>query len=314
MRHFRPILVERPVLSTPQGLQGGTTVPVRTFSDADVPRAFPEFTVQTPNIGEGMDKVAFRATFESEDLALKILHEAVSDDAEEFDEDTATERFHREILGMATANCPHIIRVVHEPQLRVIGTSKHVWYTEPYLSGGTLFDRLKAGPLAADEAHYLAQCLFKAVDAMWNSESKFVHRDIKPKNIGFLADGTPVLIDLGIALFTEMSNITSTSIVGPGTNTYAAPEQFEIRRLANLDFRTDLFQIGIVLVESITGKHPFKASSNYFESLKAFDPTTLDSVELTPGLKRVIPRLLEAHQGRRFRKVEKALEELEKSD
>jgi serine/threonine protein kinase len=279
------------------------------FDDNDVPPAFPLLAVHTPRLGKGLDKVAYRATVGGDDLALKILHTPVDDDVEDFDQATATERFNREILGMQLTNCPHIVKVLDSPQIREIKGKKYVWYTEPFLAGGTLHDRLRTGPLPPAEVHELAHCLFEAVEAMW--AQKFVHRDIKPKNIAFRGDGTPVLIDLGIALFTDMASITSTSLVGPGTDVYAAPEQFDIKRLANIDFRTDLFQIGIVLVECLTGQHPFKGSANYYLSLTNFDPRSLDSVPMTDGLQRVIPRLLSSHQGRRFRLPEKALRTLE---
>lgn len=281
------------------------------FTGSDVQAAFPEMTVALPHVGKGGDKVAFQATRGAESVALKILLEPVDDDAEDFDQALATERFRREMLGMATTECPHIIRALDEPQLRVIAQSNHVWYTEPYLEGGTLYGLLKQGNLTPAAAHDLARCLFLAVDAMWGSVHRFVHRDIKPKNIGYLADGTPVLIDLGIALFTEMSKITSSSLVSPGTRGYAAPEQYDIKRLARIDFRTDLFQIGIVLVEALTGTHPFEGSPDYWTSLNNFDPTTLDSVQMTEGLRRTIPRLLASHASRRFRTVEMALKSLD---
>lgn len=288
------------------------------FADGDVPPAFPEFAVHLPRVGKGGDKVVYRIDHGGADLALKILMDPVDDDAEEFEQaipdegaPAGAERFRRELQGMATTDCPHIIKAVHEPQLRVIGRGNHVWYSEPYLAGGTLFDRMKSGPLPPDEVHDLARCLFMAVEAMWGGTSPFVHRDIKPKNIGYTADGTVVLIDLGVALFTQMTSITSSSVVGPGTNIYAAPEQFDIRRLATIDFRTDLFQIGIVLVECLTGKHPFKSSTDYYRALTGFDPGTLTGVAMSDGLRRTIPRLLASHQGRRFRKPEMALKTLD---
>lgn len=216
---------------------------LRTFPDSAVPTAFPEFDVELPNVGEGMDKVAFKVTLQETPLALKILHEPVPEDAEYYDDQAhATERFRREQIGMAATDCVHIVRVINEPQIRKIDDRNFIWYSEPFLTGGTLHERLRHGPLQADEVHRLGESLLLAIQAMWNSDAKFVHRDIKPKNIGYMSDGTPVLIDLGIALFTEMVNITTTSLAGPGTTHYAAPEQFVPRRYATIDFRTDLFQ------------------------------------------------------------------------
>ena len=283
-----------------------------TFNDDDVQAAFPEFSVAVPWVGRGGDKVTYQASRRGENLALKILLEPVDDDAEDFDQALATERFQREMLGMATTQCPHIIRAIDEPQLRRIAQTNHVWYTEPFLEGGTLHSLLRKGRLTPAAAHDLARSLLFAVDAMWGSDHKFVHRDIKPKNIGYLADGTPVLIDLGIALFTEMSGITSSSLISPGSKGYGAPEQYEIRRTSTIDFRTDLFQIGIVLVEAIMGTHPFNGSPDYWQSLNNFDPSTLDSFRhdrrASPNN---FPRLLASRQNRRFRTVALALESLD---
>lgn len=285
------------------------------FSGSDVQTAFPEMSVTLPWVGKGGDKVAFQAAREAESLALKILIDPVPDeDTDDPAQQQATERFRREMLGMAMTQCPHVIRAVDEPQLRRIAETNHIWYTEPFLEGGTLYSILKTGRLTPEAAHDLARCLFIAVDAMWGSTPQFVHRDIKPKNIGYLANGTPVLIDLGIALFTELSGITSSSIVGPGSRGYGAPEMYEIKRTATIDFRTDLFQIGIVLVEALTGTHPFIGSPDYWHSLNNFDPATLDGFEMTDGLRRTIPRLLAAHPSRRFRTVDMALNSLDGTD
>src|SRR4051812_32588162 len=114
------------------------------FTESDVQQAFSEMTIDLPYVGKGGDKVAFRATRDGETLALKILLEPVEDeDAEDYDQEQATERFRRELIGMAATDCPHIIKVVDEPQLRTVGDKKYVWYTEPYLANGTLQSRLK---------------------------------------------------------------------------------------------------------------------------------------------------------------------------
>jgi serine/threonine protein kinase len=158
--------------------------------------------------------------------------------------------------------------------------------------------------------HTLARSLLLAVDAMWN-EGRFVHRDIKPENIGYLADGTVVLLDLGIALFSDLSPLTESQMSGPGSQRYAAPEQFSIRRLADIDFRTDLFQIGIVLVEALSGQHPFfELGTDYYKRLTTFSADSLSTVDMTDGLRTVIPRLLAASPSGRYRKVDLALSAL----
>lgn len=281
------------------------------ITDLDVVGAFPEFLVDVPRAGSGADKVVFRAKCEERLLALKILSTPVADDAEEFDPGLVTERFRREMLGMSDVVCEHIIRIADQPQLRLISGRKHVWYTEPFLSGGTLHSRLKAGPLQVDEVHALGLALLTAVDVMWN-QGRFVHRDIKPLNIGYSSDGVPVLLDLGVALFADLAEITHSSLSSPGTALYAAPEQFEPRRSSNIDFRTDLFQVGIVLYESATGHHPFVGAADYYRALTNFDPAALDSCGLPPSLERLLSRLLAPHQSRRYRSPEAALTALTK--
>ena len=219
------------------------------FNDGDVVAAFPEFTVHVPSLGGGQKRV-YRAADGSIDVALKVaLHPTSAADDEV---EIGTQRFHREIAAMKATSCPHVVTLLRGPETRSVGGADRFWYTEPFLEGGTLRARLKNGPLSVDDVCNLAQALLTAVDAMWN-EGHFVHRDINPANIGYLADGTIVLIDLGVALFTELSPLTESHINSPGTAKYAAPEQFEMRRLATIDFRTDLFQIGIVLVEALVG-------------------------------------------------------------
>lgn len=189
-------------------------MPAVPFSDADVTAAFPEFVVTTPRLGVGQQKVAYRVESGSDVVALKITiaESSAADDEVEI----AAERFRRELAGMETTSCPHVVSLLSGPEQRTVGGGVRTWYTEPLMAGGTLRARLASGPLNGDEAFILARSLLAAVQAMWN-DGKFVHRDIKPENIGYLADGTIVLLDLGVALFTEMSPVTESQLTGPST-------------------------------------------------------------------------------------------------
>lgn len=280
------------------------------FTDEEVVSAFPEMLIEIPRLGVGAQKAVFRANDRDVDVALKIMLWSASRE----DEDVSSvvrERFDRELSGMAAAECPHVIRLLRGPEIRHIGSQHHFWYTEPFLHGGTLDDRIAEHPLSANEVEHIALCLLHAIDSMWN-DGRLVHRDIKPANIGFTADGTVVLLDLGIALFADMSPLTESSMSGPGTARYAAPEQFIPRRLASIDFRTDLFQLGIVLVEALTGSHPFfELGTDYMERLTSFNLEQLTGVQLTEGLRRLIPRLLAAEPSGRFRRVDMAIAILE---
>lgn len=287
----------------------GGSVTAVPFSDSDVIDAFPEFTVHTPQLGLGLQKIAYKVTEDNIDVALKImLRESGIDDDEA---EQASERFRREMSGMAATSCPNVVSLIRGPERRSIGDGIRFWYTEPFMARGTLRDRLCQRALSGSETFELAKALLTAVDAMWN-EGHFVHRDIKPENIGYMADGTIVLLDLGIALFTDLSPITESQMTGPGSQMYAAPEQFTIRRLATIDFRTDLFQVGIVLVEALTGAHPFfQPGTDYWSRLTNFDPSALDGIDMPDGLRAVIPRLLAHRPNGRYRKVELAIRALD---
>lgn len=277
-----------------------------SFTDSDVVRAFTELAVEVPNLGVGQQKVAYKASDGAVTVALKVLlHEESEDDEDELV--LAAERFRREMAGMAATSCPHVVQLLNGPEVRGIAGRDHLWYSEPYMAGGMLRSRLTRGPMGPNDVHALAKALLLAVDAMWN-QGGFVHRDIKPDNIGYLGDGTVVLLDLGIALFADLSPLTESQMSGPGTSRYAAPEQFRIRRLADIDFRTDLFQIGIVLMEALTGKHPFwERGADYMQRLTNFSADSLNGLQMSAGLRAVIPRLLAASPSGRYRKVELAL-------
>ena len=88
-------------------------------------------------------------------------------------------------------------------------------------------------------------------------DENIVHRDIKPSNIIIQPDGKAILLDVGVARFLTETSLTPTFAPrGPGTVGYASPEQMNNEKELQ-DSRSDLFSIGIVLAEAISGEHPF---------------------------------------------------------
>jgi len=282
------------------------------MNDDDVVAAFPEFTVAVPPAGRGGAKVAYRATDGMKEFALKVTMSPldIEDDEEREQAEGVFERFEREMRAMQSVDCPHVATVTHGPSTRQIATSTHLWFGEPFLNGGTLHAALRAGTLAPNAADELAHALLSAVVAMWNAE-RIVHRDIKPENIGYI-DGRVVLTDLGTVLFTELNPLTAPSLTGPGSQFYASPEQFEARRFSTPDFRSDLFQVGIVLFEAISGRHPFRgARGGYLDALKSFDVSRLRELSCSDAMKSLLARLLQGRPAGRFRTPEDALSLLE---
>lgn len=125
------------------------------------------------------------------------------------------------------------------------------------------------------------------------------------------------MLDLGIAYFQNLTPLTEHWGQSPKTPTYAAPEQFDIRMNASIDFRTDLFQIGIVVFELMTGTHPFNPSEpeRYVERLHKgqYNHGVLADLNISVGMQGILSRLLSSSRSRRYRKFEHlrvALEEL----
>lgn len=120
-----------------------------------------------------------------------------------------------------------------------------------YLSGGSLADRLKTGPLEVSEAVTITLQLLEALDAV-HTKLGLVHRDIKPSNILFNSEGEARLADFGIAQTSETDRTLGTGRDQPGTPGYKSPEQRQTT--GYLTPRSDLYTLGCVLFEMLTGR------------------------------------------------------------
>jgi len=124
------------------------------------------------------------------------------------------------------------------------------------MEGGNLAGLLKDHNLSPREAKPL---MLQIVDGLsYAHRMASVHRDIKPENILFTKDGVPKIADWGIGKFMASESV-SQSIGTKGTFAYAAPEQFDRETYGQVDWSTDIFQLGIVFYEMITGENPFMA-------------------------------------------------------
>jgi len=119
-----------------------------------------------------------------------------------------------------------------------------------FLAGGTLSNRLRQGPLPADEAVSVTAVLAEGLAALHAAGS--LHGDVKPSNIGFTSDGSPKLLDFGLSR--EMDD---TALVG-GTLHYSSPEVLSGRPAEEAD---DVWSLCIVLYEMVTGRRPFDGAN-----------------------------------------------------
>jgi eukaryotic-like serine/threonine-protein kinase len=151
---------------------------------------------------------------------------------------------------------------------------------EQYIAGTNLRDELRRkGSLSLTEVLNLIDALLKTVEVL--ERNNLVHRDIKPENIMVCPDGKFILLDFGIARHLGKSSLTpSAAHFGPHTAGYAAPEQYRNLK-KEIDIRTDLFAIGIVAYESLSGKHPFiEGSRDYLDTIRRTETLIPDRLEV----------------------------------
>jgi serine/threonine protein kinase len=179
------------------------------------------------------------------EVAVKVLLR------ESLDDTALIERFLREARAIASLEHPAIVPVYDFGE-----EDGRPFLVMRYLSGGSLAERIRRGPFPIAEAAGILLRIGGALDAA--HAKGIVHRDLKPSNILFDQSGEAFLTDFGIALITETtSSLTGNAILG--TPSYMSPEQ--IRGEGKVDGRTDIYALGIILFEMLTGKTPFKADT-----------------------------------------------------
>ena len=165
-------------------------------------------------------------------------------------------RFIREARLMAKLNNKHLVPVYDSNQSQIDGVTWH-YIVMPFMEGGTLRARIRRSPLPLKQACEYLRDIADALDYIHNQG--IIHRDIKASNVLLDSEGSCYLSDFGIArITTDATQLTSTGNV-LGTVDYVAPELFEVNRRA--DARSDLYSLGVLLFEMVTGQLPFSAEN-----------------------------------------------------
>ena len=267
------------------------------------------YEIVAPLGAGGMGEVyRARDTRLGRDVALKVLPEAVARDAERL------RRFEQEAKAASALNHPNIL------SLYDIGANNGAPYlVTELLEGETLRDRLHAGPLAVRKALEVAVQTATGVAAA--HEKGIIHRDLKPANIFITNDGRVKILDFGLAKLTqrEVSSVSATQSptrtsrghmaaeaqteagVVLGTAGYMSPEQV---RGKPADARSDIFALGTILYEMLSGQRAFEkdSSADTMAAILKDEPPELSSDEkkIPPAVDRVVRHCLEKNPAERF--------------
>jgi serine/threonine protein kinase len=256
-------------------------------------------------IRAGGQKSVWRATYNGNTYALKILKFTAE----------AAERAKREINIMKSCACPHIVRFGPlDLQEIKIGAEDYIYYLEEFIEG-TPLDVVQK-PIPFDLCRTLGLQICEAVDHLWRL--KTVHRDIKPGNIiQRAAQNDFVLLDIGLALDLQGTTLTAVGNV-VGTTLYLSPDQLKlVNARRDLDFRSDLHALGVVMYECLTGNHPLwnprTPQNNIFGNILNFKPLPIRDFrpDTPPVLEEIVLRLLEKEANLRFARINHLVEELE---
>ncbi|MBK8811185.1 MAG: serine/threonine-protein kinase [Acidobacteria bacterium] len=263
-------------------------------------------------IGEGgMGKVYLARDGQLErNVAVKFLSERFASDR------LRRERFFREAKSASALNHPNIL-TVHE-----IGEFRNTFFiVTEFVRGETLKDRLKSETPPIGTAIDIATQIASALAAA--HEAGIVHRDIKPDNVMIREDRLVKVLDFGIAKLdpaiagatdseaeTRVEAATTPGMI-IGTPQYMSPEQARGQRV---DARSDIFSFGVVLFEMLTGKAPFKGTTNIdtIGSILKDEPEAISTLvpEVSRDLERIVEKALRKDRDQRYQHIKDVMIDL----
>jgi serine/threonine-protein kinase len=232
--------------------------------------------------------------------ALKIMRPEFQQDRQFVD------RFLREAKLAASVEHPNVV-----PVYDAADEDGYLYIALRYVDGGHAGRVLReCGRLTEMDALNLIIGACRGLEAI--HEAGMIHRDIKPSNILLTKKGQPMIGDLGLARAVEKSDNLTHAGQALGTPSYMSPEQ--ARGEADIDIRSDLYSLGVMLFALLTGKAPFKGSSIYETVAKVmYEPVPEPrqfAPELTSATRRVVFRAMEKDRGKRFKDPAEMLDAL----
>ncbi len=232
-------------------------------------------------------------------VALKFLHERFAQDAQ------FVERFRREAQAAAGLQHPNVVGVYDRGE-----TEGRPWIAMEYVEGASLKDLVARGLTVGEAVEIVRQVL---AGTKFAHERGIIHRDLKPQNVLVDRDGRARVVDFGIAR-AGASEITQTGSV-LGTAQYLSPEQAQGLETGAT---SDLYSIGVLLYECLTGRVPFEADSPVAVALKQISepprrPSELNP-QVPPALDAVVLRSLAKDPGNRFQSADEFIAALDAAE
>jgi serine/threonine protein kinase len=210
-------------------------------------------------------------------VAVKLLHREISEEADQL------ERFRREARAAARLSHPNLVGVIDAGE-----DDGRPYIVFEYIDGRTLKRRIQdEGPLPVDEAVAYAIEIGRGLTAA--HARKLVHRDVKPQNVLIDPDGRAKVTDFGIARSLEQKGMTVTGRV-LGTTDYVSPEQ---AMGEDVDERSDVYSLGVVLYEMLTGDVPFQAETQVGVAMKHVNEPMPDVQAKRPEVSAVVASVVD---------------------
>jgi serine/threonine protein kinase len=210
-------------------------------------------------------------------VALKVLSRKLAESGE------FTSRFQREALMLAQLQHPHILPVFDYGQV-----DGYSYIVMPFLQNGTLAELLQTRRRSLTEVY---QIITQIGGALGYAHARgMIHRDVKPSNVLIDEQGNCLLTDFGLARMVEISSESLTSAGAiMGTPAYMSPEQ---GKGDTLDGRSDLYSLGVILYEMLTGQVPYRDKLPMMVVIKHIHDPLPSARELVPDLSDAIERVL----------------------
>ncbi|MEO7734421.1 MAG: serine/threonine-protein kinase [Kofleriaceae bacterium] len=226
-------------------------------------------------------------------VAIKVLHKHLADYQE------ARDRFEREAQAVAKLRHENILEIFDYSGADAAEAAGSSYIVTEFIDGQTLKQRITERPISYPEIG--AMIVLQVCRALAHAHAGgILHRDVKPENIMIRTDGVVKLMDFGISHMVDLERLTVTGQL-LGSPAYMAPEHVEGRPL---DFRTDVFAIGIVLYQLTVGKLPFEGKNPHEVLKRIAECRFLDPRQANPRignrLGRIILRAMAAQPNDRF--------------